>query len=143
MVYVKYNNVCVCDERSDEDYGDWHQEFEFSVQGVYLVQPNGSVDSFNVPFERGETCYVVHYTYSDGDSFGYSDGNGEIAMVYRHYENAQFAKGVIKKTSGDSLKMHIPFEKTDGSIEIAQLGNPMFDYFTNLQDVYIDTFIVQ
>lgn len=143
MIYVNYLSVCTVDERSDEDYGDWRQEFDFDILSVTTKPTKNDFEDFNVDLKVGDECFVLYYTYSDGDSFGSCSGQGVVAMVYKYLENAEFAKGAFESASDGSMKIGIPIERENGAIEIAQIGNPTYDYFSHLENVEIVRMIVQ
>lgn len=138
MIYVDYSSWCVNEERSDEPYGEWSEEWEFSVNAVF-AQGDHSCEMIDVPFNYnvGDTVHVLYMRHSSGDSFGHASGKGEVLWVFRERILAEKARQAILDNP-DSFRIKC----YDESLNEMYICNPASDYFSHIEDVYIESFIV-
>lgn len=144
-LFVQYTQVCVENEPAKEEYGDWYAAYDFTVKSVSTGSFNGkyrdsvSEEQFEVDFEvnPGDTLWVLSMTYSSGDSFGRSDGNGEVLWVFKDRKLAE--------TAGDALYDHqddweIEFEVESG--KKIKMSNPAAGYFENIGTLRVEPFVL-
>ncbi len=139
MIYVDYSGWCLNDERSDEPYGEWSEEWDFSVNAVF-AQGYHSCERIDVPFnyDIGDTVHVLYMRYSDGDSFGNASGKGEVLWVFREGILAEKARqAILDNPHSSRIKCY------DESLNEMYICNPASDYFSHIEDVYIESFIVE
>jgi len=100
FVYVSYDTSQVDYRKAEEQYGDWYEQNEFTIEEVSYGRDEGGIykDEMRVDFNPAETTevYVLYGIYSTGDSFGYSEGNGHIIGIYDTYERAQSIQKIIQ-----------------------------------------------
>lgn len=143
-LFVQYSSICIHSYRSPEQYGDWSASYDFRVTGVSLTSSDTYMEEklgCLVDVAPGDPVFVLSMTYSSGDSFGNSDGNGEILWVFKDSKLALQAKQLWQKENEkDNPEYSIEFE-VDGGKKV-KLSNPAAGYFENLGHVSIDTFLV-
>lgn len=144
-LYVKYELNCLDNYHSGEQYGDWYAHYDFSVKGVSLSEPEayGCYEKFGLKeVELGDVVYVLWMTYSSGDSFGSSTGNGEVLWVFKDVKLALRAKQLYEKINADDNCMFsIEMETEDG--EKFKMSNPAAGYFENMGSIEVSTFLVE
>lgn len=142
-LFVQYKSICVDSYREDVEYGDWSDTNDFYVTGVNQTSRAqwsglaGREERFNVCFdvEHDDTVYVLWMTYSHGDTFGHSTGNGEILWVFRNLEVAQKALKDIE-AQVEHFSLHIRDERGNK----IELTNPGSGYFESVESVEITEF---
>jgi len=139
-IYIKFTQDITQEEYEDKPYGDWWEQWRFSVDSVNLSDSASlNVEKYNLPdIDVGDEVYVVCLRYSDGDSFGYSQGKGEIVWAFKSKVLAEGLVNIIK-----IHKDEVNFSFINDCGEDVKLSNPAFGYFECLDDVYIETFIVE
>jgi hypothetical protein len=140
-LFVQYREQCLHSERASEPYGNWREEYDFSVLSASLTS-RGQYDEekFTVDFEvkAGEPVFILHITYSTGDSFGTAYGRGEVLWVFK---DADLAVEALKRWKEESdTEFGIEFE-VEGGKKI-KLSNPAAGYFENLGCIELQTFLV-
>lgn len=141
-IFVDYHYSCYNSHRSDEQYGDWTEDWDFYINSVHLKQPRyGQLESFTVEWtpEIGQKVYVLSIRYSDGDSFGNASGKGEIVWVFSDRETAQRASSVLKNAGDNEQSVEIEVE-SGKKVCIQNMG---FDYFTHVYSYDVDVFTVE
>jgi hypothetical protein len=125
---------------TDEWGRDWEEEYHFSVNNAYLSGEHMAVESFKTIHDVnvGDTVYVLVIRYSDGNSFGRAYGKGEVLWVFTSKEIAEkasdtFTKAIEEKDYDKPYTIEIELE--DGSK--VSIGNPVYDYFTTLDECEI------
>ena len=99
-IYVTYEDLIVSSYYSNEQWGEWREEHQFTLKNFSTkAQKNGTYDKFIVDFEPGDVVYAIYGIYSTGDSFGYSEGNGEILAVFDDIKKAKEFKMVAEAQS--------------------------------------------
>ena len=138
-LYVQRKQECTYAKHSEEIYGDWEEHYNFEVRGVSLTERKSS-EEFNVPFKikAGQPVFVLFMIYDSGDSFGYSKGKGEVLWVFKYSDIALKALNKWKNSHKDDTS--VEFE-IDGGIK-KRLSNPASGYFENLENVELETFLV-
>lgn len=142
-IYVKTDSYCTSHYRSDEEYGDWGSNSIFSIEGVYATSPDSySAELINVPFDfvTGDVVYVLWMTYTSGDSFGQSDGNGEVLWVFKDPQVALNAQNVWQKSHDADDHYNVTFI-ADGGLSVS-LSNPAAGYFENVSSLDLTSFVV-
>lgn len=131
-IYISYTSWCADAMDASEEFGDWSEEWHFSVNGASLSP--SSDESFLVnSVKPGDTIYVLYLVYSDGDSFGTASGKG---LVLWAFANKLVADAALAQCQHAINKENQSFEfLTDGGKKVS-LGNPTTDYFTD-GDVHI------
>ena len=143
-LFVQYNEHCTDSYHSGEQYGEWRQSYDFSVEGVSLT----SRDRYDeeklgclVDVKAGEPVFVLYMTYDTGDSFGHATGKGEVIWVFKDAGLAMAAKA---KWEAENQKRDPEFSiefEVDGNIDVRQ-SNPAAGYFENIGHVSVETFLV-
>jgi hypothetical protein len=129
--------------RSDEEYGDWYSDSDFDIEGVYANKPDGwNIESFDLPFEAniGEPVFVLWMTYSSGDSFGHSEGNGEVLWVFKDPLIALNAKHIWQKANDGDGHYNVEFI-ADGNLKV-NMSNPASGYFENMSSLELKSFLI-
>lgn len=137
MIYVTYNDICEHSEHSDEMYGDWYESRSFSVTGVSSFKPLREHERFGIEMDSGSTAHVVTMHYSTGDSFGRSDGRGEVLWVFDNIDDAVAARKALEE---QREKFSVEFK--DGSGKVIKMSNPGAGYFESVNDISVETFTV-
>lgn len=142
-LFVEYENRLIDSERSDEPYSSWSEEHDFRVTGVRTASRKREYEEFEVAFdvEHGTPLFVVWITYTSGDSFGYSTGNGEIIWVFKDSNAALVAMNLWDAAS---KKHEVAFSVTfdDGEGNKVELSNPVSGYFEDYGSCDIETFLL-
>jgi hypothetical protein len=149
VVYVQYQSRCITSYREPVEFGEWGDSNTFDIKGVALSSRkswNGLAyldDEFTVDFDvaPGDMVYVLSMIYSTGDTFGRSDGNGEILWVFKDRARAMAAREVWAKACQENYVYSVQFETDSGTT--ATMHNPAAGYFEQLQDLNLDIFLVQ
>jgi hypothetical protein len=147
QLYVAYTQICTNSEESEEEYGSWSKEHDFTVNSVHINNPKFSeeynydfnVENIAVPVEvkSGDVVYVLSITYSDGDSFGSSSGEGEILYVFKDKVIGEAAE----KIWGKDIDHSVNFQIDDGSY--LTMSNPSYGYFSNVCSIDLIEFTVE
>lgn len=138
-VYVQYVQDTISSYHSGEQYGDWSAEYDFRVTGVSLTpRDRYSEEKLGLPeVKAGDVVYVLWMTYSSGDSFGSSSGNGEVLWVFK---DATLALRAKQKFEAAEDAYQIEIEADDGVKFV--LSNPAAGYFENMGFCEVSTFLV-
>jgi hypothetical protein len=142
-LYVKTQSHCNSSYQEDKDYGDWHSDSSFSIEGVYASTPDGyNVELIDVPFDfkPGDAVFVLWMTYSSGDSFGHSEGNGEVLWVFKDAAVALAAKALWQKANDKDGHYAVEFI-ADSGMKVS-LSNPAAGYFENLSSLDLSAFLI-
>ena len=142
-LFVQSQSICTHSYYEPVEYGDWADEFDFTVHGVSatsrgewsgLAYPE---ERFNVAFtaEPGADVYVLWMTYGTGDSFGHGSGYGEIVWVFKSLEVAEAARKQI-----DLNRDQFSLEFFDDASNMIEYSNPGAGYFENIERLEIDKF---
>ena len=141
-LYVKYDEHTLHYHREDKDYGDWEESLSFSVDSVHLSRGDDGCryEEFEVAFDAkvGDTAAVLYMTYSTGDSFGSSDGNGEVLWVFPDGDTAVRA---MRKVQTNIKQYSIEFD--DGFGNKIVMNNPAAGYFEHLENIDINVFVIK
>ena len=141
-LHIQYNSYCVDSKDADEPFGEWYSEYDFSIKGASLTASERyDNETFNVDSDvkAGDPVFVLYMTYSSGDSFGSSEGEGEVLWAFKDATLAAAARSAWKK-GGDEKAQSIEFE-IDGGRKI-KLSNPAWGYFENMSSVDLVTVLV-
>lgn len=142
-IYVSYNSHCIKSERSDEAYGDWYELNTFRVEKVSLTEPKdryfGSCDTIDLGYdvEPGIPIYVLVLIYSHGDSFGHSEGNGEIVWAFTDADVANNVRNHVEENIGKYSILY----RNEKDVEIT-FSNPASGYFEHMESLDVDTFLL-
>jgi len=138
-LFVKYKSYCLNSFQSEKDYGDWGSTNDFSVEGVTLTKPEDyNFEEFEVPdsVKKGDDVYVLWMSYSTGDSFGSSTGNGEIIWVFSDKKLGEKAKALWN----NSKEYYVEFDVGHGITK--KIHNPAYGYFEDIEYLSLETFTV-
>jgi hypothetical protein len=143
-IYVHYRSICTHSEREEKEFGSWSEDIDFSIAGVSTRESRQySNEQFDVDFDAvpGDTVFVLYMTYSTGDSFGSSSGNGEIIWVFSDRLVAQeallrwqHACDVHNTDWHSDNKQQFCSFRVDGGRYI-KLNNVVFGYFERLSSL--------
>lgn len=143
-LFVQYHEQCVDSYRSDEEYGDWRENYNFGVEGVSLTSRNRYGEEklgCLVDVKAGDVVFVLYMTYDTGDTFGTAKGQGEIIWVFKDANLAMKAKDLwTKENDKRDPEFSIEFE-VDGGQKVKQC-NPAAGYFENVGYIDVATFLV-
>ena len=142
-MFVQYTSNCTHSYREPVEYGDWNEEYDFTVQGATASSRGrwGGLahdeEKFNLAFdaEVDDTVYVLWMTYSTGDSFGHGSGYGEILWVFKDRVAANTA---LVRVRENSKEYSINF--LDDSGQVVTFSNPGSGYFENVDSLTISEF---
>ena len=76
--------------------------------------------------------------YTDGDSFGFATGKGEVLWVFEDIESARLAQRMLEE---NKKEFSIKFE--DGKGNTIQFSNPGAGYFESVENISIDSYFVK
>lgn len=118
-IHVKFHERLLA---SHEHEYDWGQKWEFNIEAVSLKRPLVEYETLNIagPVRNGDTVWVLHVTYSEGDSFGCATGKGEVVWVFTQEHAARSAALSIENNKEASS---FQFGDDDGTI--IQLSSPI------------------
>lgn len=104
------------------------------------------VDASFVP---GDIVHLLVMRWDDGDSYGHSNGHGEVLWAFKDHRLAreallrwQYACDYHGEGWCHDNKLQSISFRVDGG-RFIQLNNPAYDGFCHVQDLYLDTRIVQ
>lgn len=143
-LFVQYRELCDESRHSGEEYGDWYQSYNFSVEGVSLTSRdrwNEETFEVDVDVKAGEPVFVLYMVYSTGDSFGRADGKGEVLWVFKDADTAREALRLWKEEN-DKRDPEYSVKFEDDSGRVVQLSNPGAGYFENVSYIDLETFLV-
>ncbi len=137
-LYVQIEEILLDSFDSGEQYGDWSESHSFEPTGVSLN--NESNEEFEIigDIKSGSEVHVLWCTYSSGDSFGHSEGNGQILWVFTDPNLAEMAKIMVYKYKE---QVSIKFNIEDG--KEVKISNPGYGYFDNLDTIELTSFVVK
>lgn len=92
-LYFELFTHCERSERSDEEYGSWQTSYSTHFKNVSRDKDLLNKWSFEArkvsdDVYNASLIYIIWVEYSDGDTFGYSTGNGQLAYVTTDPEEA-------------------------------------------------------
>lgn len=129
-LFVGYKDHVIRQRHSDEPYSRWSETHQFLVRGVCTHSRTWDSEVFEVAFdvEPGTPLFVVWMTYTTGDSFGQSSGNGEIIWVFRDSNAAFVAMNLYNAAfKMDEVANSITFN--DGEGNKITMSNPASGHF--------------
>lgn len=142
FILVKSEEFITHSEHSDEEYGDWCTESEFNIGDVTVypeilrarkVYVDGDIYAINKKYEKSLLVYVVYVTFSSGDSFGNSSGNGIVVWAFSDRKLAEDCLEEVNNCAGkDNYKFTI--EDGNGGFKQTKLSNPTTGYFEHMED---------
>lgn len=90
-VYAIIEERLISHQREDEDYGHWRSTYNSKFLGIEINQSEIHNKSIKINFTpyKGQTVYVALVEYSDGDSFGRSEGKLDVAGVFETHAEAE------------------------------------------------------
>jgi hypothetical protein len=141
LLSVKAVELRTASYRSGEDYGDWSESNDFDLgTGVAIEKGDGRDhrrEYFKVGFDAkcGDLVHLVVLRYSSGDSFGSASGLGEVLWIFKDSELAYKALRQVEQKNDEATSYE--FETEGGTKK--SVGNPVYDYFSNVQDVDVVT----
>lgn len=139
-LFVGVSNQMIQGKRSKKPYGDWSESYEFKVQGVSLDKDAYfSPDVFEVPFEvvNGDKVYVLHITFSSGDSFGTARGQGTVLAVFKDWSLANAALDHVHKNEEE-----YDFFFVNENGEKFKVHNVAYGYFEHITSSSVDEIII-
>ncbi len=123
-LYIIYEKIMISSNYSNEPYGDWNEEYQFKLLNFSTEKPKSrDYSKFVVDFESNDIVYAIYGIYSIGDSFGFSEGNGEILEVFDNIEKAkefQMVAEAQNELRGDFWNM-TPKEKASKKYYLEQI----------------------
>ena len=140
-IQVHTNSYTNHEQHSREPYGSWSRDSTFSVAGVSTAPENQkyySSHEFDLDVKLADVVYVVSASYSSGDSFGSSSGNGTIIGVFK---TPEAAFGVQNALEANKREYTIKAKNDDGVI--TEYHNPASGYFESLEHVSVGCFKVE
>ena len=136
---VKIDRHCVAEERSEEKYGSWSEEYLNSFVGVSKAEKFPDVNS-PVDVAGGSTGFLVWVEYGYGDSFGYATfGQVEAVGILPTLEMAEALQKALEKSRHypDEDRYSFTHESKDGQI-FHYKHAPWAGYFNKLERVHIE-----
>lgn len=140
-IYIEYSETRISSYRDDEQFGSWGEENDFSIVRATISKPDGyEYETFelNEKIKKYDEIYVLYMTYSTGDSFGNSSGNGEILWVFSDKEIAETA---LAEWREHEEAQYVEFYISDG--QKVRMGNPAYGYFEHVDTLDIIPMIVK
>lgn len=140
QLFVDVSNEMTQGKRSKKPYGDWSETYEFKVKGVSLARDDYfSPELFEVPFEvlNGDKVFVLHMTYSSGDSFGTARGKGTVLAVFKDQKLAYDALDNLHKNEEE-----YDFFFVNEIGEKFKVHNVAYGYFEHITSTSVDEIIV-
>lgn len=139
-VAVQYTERCTHDYHDGENYGRWERSYDYTIDRVRAV-PESKTESYNeeiyaVPADTKQV-YVVYMIYSTGDSFGNSDGEGQIMWVFADRDKAWKLRDQIE----NSVDEYSIVFKDDFDRDVT-VRNPAAGYFESMLSINVEAFVV-
>lgn len=139
-VVVSSEERCTDSYHSGEQYGDWREDYRFSITGAKVVDEKYKTsyeeDGFRIPAGCTQV-YILYVTYDTGDSFGQAFGRGEVLHAFGSREVAQAALDALNANKNEfSVKV-----KDDFGREIF-ISNPGAGYFESIDDVDLEVRLI-
>ena len=138
-ILVSYCSGCTHSDNSDEMYGAWSAVYDFDITSVYRIDDDKDETSYNADAfliaDDSATAYVIVMRYSTGDSFGSSNGHGEIIHAFGNEEIANKALDSIREQEDNYT---ITF--TDDLGRDISYSNPGAGYFESVDSIEIEKF---
>lgn len=138
-VFITTTDRCISSHHSSEQFGDWHEDYNSSVDNVFKEKPvYNSGEEFPVDAEVGDAVFIVYMTYSTGDTFGRSSGRGEVLWAFKDIEKAKaLCKTANAANNTNDLDNEYSLEFLDDDDEKRSLSNPAYGYFEDMSDCEI------
>lgn len=139
-LFVDVHNERTHGKRSKKPYGDWSETYEFEVKGVSIGKDDSfSPYPFEVPFDvvAGDKVYVLHFTYSSGDSFGTARGKGMVLAVFKDQRLAYDALNHVNKN-----EQEYDFFFVNEIGEKIKVNNVAYGYFEHITSTSVGEFII-
>ena len=133
----------------DEEFSSWERSYSNWFEKISKTKNVPDVVS-DFDIQKGETCYVVWVEYNSGDSFGTAENeNVEVVGVFKDKNCAKELEKAIEdlhhkfcigefencETWDDRYKFY--FKTSDGQ-EFKYGLCPWYEYFNDLQNVYVE-----
>jgi hypothetical protein len=148
-LYFEIDEVCLRNEREEEQYGRWEKDKACSLKKVarnkdFLSKWNFT--AYKVPdiVYNADSVYVVSVVYSSGDSFGSSSGNFQVAFVTEDPKEALRAKEAIeedhriKKTYTKEKEYKVWSDFRNSEKLVCGKYFSWDGYFENIEEIRID-----
>lgn len=139
-LYVKTEEICEHSEYSSEEYGDWFEDYSFTIEGVYST-PKKNAEEFVLDVQKGDTVYALVLIYSTGDSFGSANGKGELIWLFSEKEYAERVYYEYMNCIQDQ-SVYLMLEVDKKKFKRTKIGNIVYGYFDNLTSLDIQEFKV-
>jgi hypothetical protein len=101
QVYLDIDHVMTDSYSSDEEWGDWRESYDFSVNGASLTKKPGMETEYyggGQTLEAGDTIYVIVACWSTGDSFGHADRSShDVCIINKEKVYANQNLGILNK----------------------------------------------
>lgn len=151
---VVINNSLESEYEPDEVFASWERYYSNCFKKISKTKDVPDVVS-DFDIQKGETCYVVWVEYNSGDSFGTAKNeNVEVVGVFKNKEcarelekaivdlNHKYQHGDVDNCGNwvDSNKFYF---KTSDDQEFKYGLCPWYDYFNDLQNVYVEEAIME
>ena len=134
-VVVESEECCTHSHHTGEQFGDWSASYDFEILGARVVDENYTTkyteDGFRVPAGCTQV-YILYMRYSSGDTFGNSDGHGEVLYAFGSREVAQAALDAV-----NANKENFSVEFKDDFGREVKVSNPGAGYFEHIYNVGI------
>lgn len=145
-LYVNYHEHLIEDYHDVQEYGDWYKEYKYEIRSVglsSLADWEGigyDIEEFTTDFDvdPGDLVYVLWMTYRTGDTFGHSEGQGEVLWVFKNRTAAESAREIWKANACDAYSVEF---LTDTGKKV-QVSSPAAGYFEDLGVLGLTEFVV-
>jgi hypothetical protein len=100
-VYLDIHHVMTDSYSSDEQWGDWSETYDFSVNSASLTKRPGMETEYyggGETLSSGETIYAIVANWSSGDSFGHADRSSyDVCIINKEKVYANQNLGILNK----------------------------------------------
>lgn len=135
FICVKYEERCTYAEHESGSCGYWSEYYDSSITSVQVLndgedQPYNS-DNFQVA-DGATKIYVVYMIYSNGNSFGNSNGN--ISIIHA-FSNSDAAHALAKEITENPKQQNFIYRDDFGKEQTYH--NVGFGYFEHINYVEV------
>lgn len=143
-LYPEINEFFDDADEADEEFDNWHQEWEFNVNKVHAKKQSTHNEVFELNANIGDSVWSLVIRYKSGDSFGNAEGKGELIWLFTKLEYAQRAQKEYQDyIDKDSTSVLLTLELSSGNFKKVRFSNIVNGYFEHLSGFDIDEHVIE
>lgn len=142
-MYLKlcYEHVCVDRKHSDEDFGNWHEDYSFYLESRAILTNEQDYDTVPLTFDAkaGDTVYLIYALWGTGNSFGRADSSSvDFIAVFKTFDKANEVLNELKKAKHYEDFVNI----TEENGETRKYSPDWTGYFESLEQLDIVPIVI-